>query len=65
MPYTPDICAVKTRQLQEQFICPIWAVWFGKSVKLFLTAHHAAQFLRALRLNATPCAGFDGRGLSL
>lgn len=25
----------KTRELQAQFICPIWAVWFGKSVNVY------------------------------
>lgn len=44
---------VKTEQLQRQFICPIWAVWFGSSVKLFFTSYHADQMMQALTMNGT------------
>lgn len=57
--------AQKTRKLQAQIISPIWAVWFGQSVKVYFTSYHAAQMLRALRLNGTPCAGYDGQGQSI
>lgn len=51
----------KTEQLQAQFICPIWAVWFGKSVRVYFTAYHAEQMLRALTLNGTEAHCFAGR----
>ena len=43
----------KTKKLQAQFICPIWAVWFGQSVNLYFTRYHCEQFTWALRLNGT------------
>jgi hypothetical protein len=57
--------ASKTKQLQANFICPIWTVWFGKSVNLYFTRYHAEQQVRALRLNGTECFGFDGKGVAL
>lgn len=54
--------ATKAIKLQEQFICPIWTVWFGTSVKVYFTNYHALQMVRALRLNKTPVTCFDGRG---
>jgi hypothetical protein len=51
----------KTEQLQAQFICPIWAVWFGSSVKLYFTAYHAEQMMRALRSNGTEAHCFATR----
>ncbi len=56
--------ATKTKLLQAQFICPIWAVWFGKSVNVYFTRYHLGQFCRALRLNGTQFVAFDGRGNS-
>ena len=61
---TQDAIA-KTIQLQKQFICPIWTVWFGTSVKVYFTRHHAEQLLRALALNGTDCAALDGAGNSI
>jgi hypothetical protein len=55
----------KTKQIQAQFICPIWTVWFGKSVNVYFNAHHAEQLVRALKLNGTPCAVFNGKGETL
>lgn len=54
--------ATKTIQLQAQFICPIWAVWFGQSVRVYVAKWHATQMMDALRANKTQCAGFDGQG---
>lgn len=54
-------CQTKTRKLQAQFICPIWAVWFGKSVNVYFTSYHAGQFERALRLNRTDFLSFSGK----
>jgi hypothetical protein len=54
--------ADKTRKLQAQFICPIWTVWFGKSVNLYFTRYHAEQMVRALEGNQTPCAAYNGKG---
>ena len=57
--------AAKTVKLQAQLICPIWAVWFGETMKVYFTRYHAEQMLRALRLNGTECAGYDGKGLAI
>ena len=57
--------AEKTKRLQSQFICPIWAVWFGKSVNVYFTRSHTEQMVRALRLNGTDCLAFDGKGEAL
>lgn len=54
--------ATKTQALQKQIICPIWAVWFGSSVKVYVAKWHAEQMLRALRLEGTDCSGFSGAG---
>ena len=51
----------KTELLQREFICPIWAVWFGTSVRLYFTEYHADQMMRALRLNGTQAHCFSGR----
>lgn len=57
--------AEKTVALQAQFICPIWTVWFGKSVNLYHTAYHAEQMLHALRLNGTEAVAYNGKGHEL
>ena len=57
--------ACKTTRLQASYIHPIWAVWYGASVNLFHTRHHADQFARALRLNGTEFRLFDGKGCAL
>lgn len=57
--------AAKTIKLQAQFICPIWTVWFGKSVNVYFTYYHVEQMARALRLNQTPHSVFDGKGVAL
>lgn len=54
--------AQKTKQLQAQFICPIWTVWFGQSVRVYAAKWHATQMMNALRANKTECAGYDGQG---
>lgn len=54
--------AAKTRELQKQFICPIWTVWFGESVKVYFTHYHAEQMISALHLNCTTSHGYDGHG---
>lgn len=54
--------AQKTKGLQAQFICPIWTVWFGQSVKVYVAKWHATQMMDALRANKTECFGFDGHG---
>lgn len=54
--------ATKTVALQGQFICPIWTVWFGKSVKVYVAKWHATQMMDALRANGTYCLGFAGTG---
>jgi len=54
--------AARTQKLQAQFICPIWAVWFGSTCSVFYTSYHAEQFMRALRLNGTPFDAFSGKG---
>lgn len=54
--------AEKTKMLQGQFICPIWAVWFGESVNVSFTRFHADQFMRALALNGTLFMAYDGHG---
>jgi len=56
--------ALKTAELQKQFICPIWTVWFGSSCNVYFTTYHVEQMLRALRLNGTECSAFDGKGNS-
>jgi len=57
--------AEKSKLLQGQFICPIFAVWFGMSCNVYFTRYHAEQMLRALRLNGTECWAFDGKGIAL
>jgi hypothetical protein len=57
--------AEKTIKLQAQFICPIWTVWFGRSVNLYFTRYHAEQMLSALNGNHTSCEGYNGKGESL
>lgn len=65
MVYDAATQALKTVELQKQFICPIWTVWFGKSCNLYFTAHHAEQMTRALRLNETECRAFSGDGIAV
>jgi hypothetical protein len=57
--------AQKSKRLQEHIICPIWTVWFGKSVHLYYTRYHAEQVMRALTLNGTEYEYFDGKGVAL
>jgi hypothetical protein len=52
--YDIETMRQKTILLQREFICPIWAVWFGKSVRIYFTHYHAEQMMRALRANNTP-----------
>ena len=54
--------AIKTRNLQDQFDWPIWAVWFGNEYHLYSTQYHAKQMVRALQMNGTPVSAFNGRG---
>lgn len=61
----PAEASAKTVKLQEQFICQIWTVWYGKRVDLYHTQYHAKQMVRALTLNGTPCLAFDGKGAAI
>ena len=43
-------------------LLPVWIVLWGmsgKSRKVYFTPYHAEQFVRALRLNGTPCSVED------